>query len=60
MLNPFLERQKRLSPEQTKLQDDLLSALSTDRDLYVTKMELTERAPIREVVSLHALNHVMR
>jgi hypothetical protein len=60
IFNLFLETQKKLLPEHSKLQADILSALSTDRDLYMTKIELSERKPMREAASLYVLNHVMR
>lgn len=60
IFKPFSDRQNKLLPEHSMLQDSLLSALSTDRDLYMTKIELTERKPTREAVSLHTINHVMR
>jgi U3 small nucleolar RNA-associated protein 25 len=60
LYTPFLEKQGHLPPHQSKLQSDLLSALATDRDLYMTKLDISDRRPAREVVLLHALDHVMK
>ncbi|KXN84148.1 U3 small nucleolar RNA-associated protein 25 [Leucoagaricus sp. SymC.cos] len=63
---PFADRQIKSSPiltfcrETAQLQKDLLSALSTRRDLYLTYTPLDTRKPVREAITLHALNHVTK
>ncbi|PFH53710.1 hypothetical protein AMATHDRAFT_54145 [Amanita thiersii Skay4041] len=55
---PLTSLQSKQSPEQTEFQDDLLSILSTRRDLYLTSLRLNYRESMRQAVSLHVLNHV--
>ena len=46
--------------EHTEYQNDLLSVLSTRRDLYLSSLALNLRKFTREAVALHALNHVFK
>ncbi|KAF5346683.1 hypothetical protein D9756_010395 [Leucocoprinus leucothites] len=57
---PLKERQAKLSPKTVQLQNDLLSVLSTRRDIYLTHTPLDTRKPTREAIALHALNHVTK
>ncbi|KAG6884055.1 hypothetical protein C0993_001818 [Termitomyces sp. T159_Od127] len=57
---PFKARQSKQPREQTNLQNDLLSTLSTRRDLYLTSTPLDSRKSIREAIALHAVNHVTK
>ncbi|KAI0066038.1 digestive organ expansion factor [Artomyces pyxidatus] len=57
---PFLERRTTLPVDVRELQDDILSALSSYRDLYHTQTTFDKAQCTREVVSLHALNHVSK
>ncbi|KAG6919357.1 hypothetical protein DXG01_006905 [Tephrocybe rancida] len=57
---PFQGRQAKQPREQTDLQNDLLSTLSSRRDLYLTNTPLDSRKSIREAVALHAVNHVIK
>ncbi|KAJ3969019.1 digestive organ expansion factor [Lentinula raphanica] len=45
---------------QVVLQNDLLSTLSTHRDLYVSSSSWELKKPTREAISLHLLNHVTK
>ncbi|KAF8070073.1 digestive organ expansion factor [Lyophyllum atratum] len=54
---PFQARQSKQSREQTELQNDLLSTLSSRRDLYITSTPLESRKSTREAIALHAVNH---
>lgn len=42
------------------MQNDILSTLSTRKDLYVTSLPLESKRPTREAIALHALNHVSK
>ncbi|KAG6840475.1 hypothetical protein C0991_006458 [Blastosporella zonata] len=57
---PFQARQSKKPREQIDLQNDLLSALSSRRDLYLTSTPLDSRKSIREGIALHAVNHVTK
>ncbi|KAM6493189.1 digestive organ expansion factor [Amanita muscaria] len=57
---PFLSRRSKQSADQNEYQHDLLSLLSTRRDLYLPSSSLDLRKCIREAVSLHALNHILK
>ncbi|KAF8639569.1 hypothetical protein AX17_001471 [Amanita inopinata Kibby_2008] len=57
---PFISRQNNQSSEHTEYQNDLLSCLSTRRDLYISSLALDFRRYAREAVTLHALNHIMK
>ncbi|KAG6874514.1 hypothetical protein C0995_010425 [Termitomyces sp. Mi166 len=57
---PFRARQSKQPREQTNLQNDLLSTLSTRRDLYLASTPLDSRTSIREAIALHAVNHVTK
>jgi U3 small nucleolar RNA-associated protein 25 len=46
--------------EQRQVQDDLLSILSTHLDLYHPALSLDDHGSIREVIALHALNHITK
>ena len=47
-------------PDHIELQNDLLSILSTRKDLYTISTSLDTKRPTREAIALHALNHVTR
>ncbi|KAF8624645.1 hypothetical protein AX15_005796 [Amanita polypyramis BW_CC] len=57
---PFIADQNKQLADQNEYQNDILSALSTRRDLYLSSLALDARKRTREVVALHALNHVFR
>ncbi|KAF9557950.1 digestive organ expansion factor [Agrocybe pediades] len=57
---PFELRQSKQSKNQTTLQNDIFSTLSTRKDLYLTSTPLTTKRPTREAIALHALNHVTK
>ncbi|KAG5723219.1 hypothetical protein E4T56_gene278 [Termitomyces sp. T112] len=57
---PFQVRQSKQPREQTNLQNDLLSTLSTRRDLYLTSTPLDSRKSMREAIALHAVNHITK
>ncbi|EPT04571.1 hypothetical protein FOMPIDRAFT_1057882 [Fomitopsis schrenkii] len=57
---PLLERQAKLPREVVELQTDLLSMLSTQRDLYITRASLDTHQSMREAITLHALNHITK
>ncbi|KAM6494289.1 hypothetical protein JOM56_010650 [Amanita muscaria] len=57
---PFLSRRSKQSTDRNEYQRDLLSLLSTRRDLYLTSSSLDLRKCIREAISLHALNHILK
>ncbi|KZT63869.1 digestive organ expansion factor [Daedalea quercina L-15889] len=46
--------------EVVELQNDLLSMLSTQRDLYITRTSLDIHQSMREAITLHALNHITK
>jgi len=46
--------------DQAEFQNDLLSTLSTRKDLYITSTPLATKRPTREAIALHALNHVTK
>ena len=46
--------------DQVDLQNDLLSALATNKDLYLTSTPLEQKRCTREAITLHALNHVTK
>ncbi|KAF8907832.1 digestive organ expansion factor [Gymnopilus junonius] len=55
---PFVTRQSKQA--KTELQNDLLSTLSTRKDLYITSLPLESKRPTREAIAVHALNHVSK
>ncbi|KIL67743.1 hypothetical protein M378DRAFT_9027 [Amanita muscaria Koide BX008] len=57
---PFLSRRSKQSTNWNEYQSDLLSLLSTRRDLYLASSLLDLRKCIREAISLHALNHILK
>ncbi|KAF8199770.1 digestive organ expansion factor [Mycena galopus ATCC 62051] len=57
---PFRKRQAKQPREQTELQNDLLSALSTNGDIYVPSAAWEHKKTFREAISLHAINHVTK
>ncbi|KZT10784.1 digestive organ expansion factor [Laetiporus sulphureus 93-53] len=57
---PFTARQIKLPHDIVELQDDLLAMLSSQRDLYITRAALDTHQSMREVVALHALNHITK
>lgn len=46
--------------DQVDLQNDLLSALASNKDLYLTSTLLEQKRCSREAIALHALNHVTK
>lgn len=46
--------------DQVDLQNDLLSALATNKDLYLTSTPLEQKRCTREAIALHALNHITK
>ncbi|KAI8992953.1 digestive organ expansion factor [Trametes punicea] len=57
---PLETRQAKLPREIVELQNDLLNALSSYRDLYITRTTLDTQPGVRESVALHALNHITK
>ncbi|KAF8134540.1 digestive organ expansion factor [Boletus edulis] len=60
LLNPFEARQAKQLAEHARIQDDLLSVLSAHLDVYHTCVSLEHHQCIREVITLHALDHVTK
>ncbi|EKM57622.1 uncharacterized protein PHACADRAFT_115880 [Phanerochaete carnosa HHB-10118-sp] len=59
--NETVERQAHAFHEKlAALQDDVLTTLSSNKDLYVTRTPLDSQQLIREAIALHALNHVTK
>jgi hypothetical protein len=42
------------------LQNDLLPALATNKDVYLTSTQLEQKRCTREAIALHAINHVTK
>ena len=42
------------------LQNDLLTVLTSYRDLYVTRSNIEDASSIREAAMLHVLNHISK
>ncbi|RDB16721.1 U3 small nucleolar RNA-associated protein 25 [Hypsizygus marmoreus] len=57
---PFQSKQSKQSREHVELQNDLLSTLSSRRDLYLTSTPLDSRKSLREAIALHTVNHVTK
>lgn len=57
---PLLSRQAKLPREIVELQNDMLSMLSSQRDLYFTRTPLDAHQSMREAITLHALNHITK
>ncbi|KAG2363330.1 hypothetical protein BDR07DRAFT_1404667 [Suillus spraguei] len=57
---PFRERQLKQSSDQRQVQDDLLSILSSHLDLYNPALSLEDHRSVRDVVALHALDHITK
>ncbi|KAJ7071995.1 digestive organ expansion factor [Mycena amicta] len=57
---PFRSRQATQSRAQTEVQNELLSALASNRDVYIPSASWDSRKSIREAISLHAINHVTK
>ncbi|KAF7321881.1 DUF1253-domain-containing protein [Mycena kentingensis (nom. inval.)] len=57
---PFRARQGKQSRALTDLQNELLSALSSNRDIYMPSVCWDNKKCMREAISLHALNHVTK
>ncbi|KAJ7824661.1 digestive organ expansion factor [Mycena olivaceomarginata] len=57
---PFRKRQAKQPRDETELQNDLLSALSTNRDVYLPSTAWEHKKSFRETISLHAINHVTK
>ncbi|KAG1751370.1 uncharacterized protein EDB91DRAFT_1105029 [Suillus paluster] len=56
----FSARQSKQSPDQRQVQDDLLSILSAHLDVYYPALSLDDHRYIREVIALHALDHITK
>lgn len=46
--------------ELVAVQNDLLTELSSNRDLYLTRTPLESQQSLREAISLHFLNHITK
>ena len=46
--------------ELAALQNDMLSLLSSYRDVYMTRVALDSQQALREAITLHALNHITK
>ncbi|CCL98669.1 uncharacterized protein FIBRA_00671 [Fibroporia radiculosa] len=57
---PFSERQAKLPREIMELQNDMLSLLLSQRDVYFTRTPLDVHQNLREIITLHALNHITK
>ncbi|KAH9033260.1 digestive organ expansion factor [Lactarius pseudohatsudake] len=57
---PFEKRQARLPADLRLLQDEILSILTSHRDLYHTCTPRDATLVIRESISLHLLDHITR
>ncbi|KAI9507465.1 digestive organ expansion factor [Russula earlei] len=57
---PFVERQSSLPSDLRLLQDEILSVLSSHRDLYHTHSSQATIPVIRDSISLHILDHVSK
>ncbi|KAJ6498953.1 digestive organ expansion factor [Mycena sanguinolenta] len=57
---PFKKRQAKLPRDQAELQNDLLSTLSTNGDIYLPSTAWEHKKVLREVIALHAINHVTK
>ncbi|KAF8647131.1 hypothetical protein AX16_006962 [Volvariella volvacea WC 439] len=57
---PFKARQAKLPADHAQLQNDLLSTLSSRRDLYLTTTSWDHKKATREAIALHVLNHVTK
>ncbi|KAF9050338.1 digestive organ expansion factor [Panaeolus papilionaceus] len=56
----FKTRQSKQPANQTELQNDILSCLSTRKDLFITPSALETKRCTREAISLHLLNHITK
>ncbi|KAG2135423.1 DUF1253-domain-containing protein [Suillus clintonianus] len=56
----FQARQSKQSSDQRQTQDDLLSILSANLDLYNPALSLEDHQGVREAVALHALDHITK
>ncbi|KIM69268.1 hypothetical protein SCLCIDRAFT_1208697 [Scleroderma citrinum Foug A] len=57
---PFEKRQAKLPQETSRIQNDLLSILSAHLDLYHPATSLEHHRHIREVITLHTIDHVTK
>jgi hypothetical protein len=46
--------------EVRSLQNDLLTVLTSYRDLYVTRSNIERASSVREAATLHVLNHISK
>ena len=46
--------------ELAALQSDMLELLSSHRDLYMPRVALDLQEALRDVITLHALNHITK
>ncbi|KAJ7217703.1 digestive organ expansion factor [Mycena pura] len=57
---PFRSRQAKQPREQTEVQNELLTALSSHQDVYMPSTSWDHKKSFREAISLHAVNHVAK
>ncbi|KAJ3540821.1 hypothetical protein NMY22_g4141 [Coprinellus aureogranulatus] len=57
---PFKAQQARCTSSQVEAQNDLLSLLCSRKDVYIPSASLDSRRSTREVIALHALNHISK
>ncbi|KAJ3981033.1 digestive organ expansion factor [Lentinula detonsa] len=55
-----LHSKKNVPKDQSDLQNDLLSVLSTHRDLYLSSSSWENKKSTREAISLHLFNHITK
>ncbi|KAL5484956.1 UTP25 [Sanghuangporus weigelae] len=60
LITHFREQQKRLPKDLRLLQGCLLSEIITYQDFYLPRMGRENHPAARDVVTLHALNHIMK
>ncbi|KAJ7451734.1 digestive organ expansion factor [Mycena galericulata] len=57
---PFRKRQAKQPRDHSELQNELVSVLSSHRDVYLPSVPWEHKKSLREAISLHALNHVTK
>ncbi|TFK18290.1 digestive organ expansion factor [Coprinopsis marcescibilis] len=57
---PLKKRQSRMNRNQVELQNDVLSALCSRKDLYLSSAPVESRQATRQAIALHALNHISK
>ncbi|TEB28432.1 digestive organ expansion factor [Coprinellus micaceus] len=56
----FKTQQSRCTSSQVEAQNDLLSVLCSRKDVYIPSASLDSRRSTRQVIALHALNHISK